>query len=109
MRFLTFEDWRNKELAKNQFKTEQPESTKEEKQSQRRKKGSRFFQVKEVFQFISNFIKDERQKMYGLIFILLFCIFVGGNFSSFFVHLGKPVSKVKLELSIGEFLWNPEM
>jgi len=93
-------------MAKNQFKTEQPESTKEEKQP-KEKKGKRFSGPKKSFNSISNFIKDERTKnVTGLIFILL-SAFLLVAFSSFLFTWEADQSK--LELSIGEFLWNPEI
>ena len=93
-------------MAKNQFKSDKTETPASEKES-KQKKGKLFKGPKQSFQSFGSFIKDEKTKnVTGLLFILL-SAFLLVAFSSFLFTWEADQSK--LELSLGDFLWDPEI
>jgi S-DNA-T family DNA segregation ATPase FtsK/SpoIIIE len=92
-------------MAKNQFKSEKTEDPIVEKSVRKKKK--LFSKPNESVKSVNRFVKDERTKnIIGLLFILL-SAFLLVAFTSFIFTWEADQSK--LELSIGEFLWNPEI
>ncbi len=93
-------------MAKNQFKSDKSEDPIVEKSSSKKKK-KLFSKPTGSTKSINRFVKDERTKnIVGLLFILL-SAFLLVAFTSFIFTWEADQSK--LELSIGEFLWNPEI
>lgn len=93
-------------MAKNQFKSEKSEEAIVDK-SKPNKKKALFSKPTGSVKSVSRFIKDERTKnIVGLLFILL-SAFLLVAFTSFIFTWEADQSK--LELSLGDFLWNPEI
>lgn len=93
-------------MAKNQFKSEKSEEAIVDK-SKPSKKKALFSKPTGSVKSVNRFIKDERTKnIVGLLFILL-SAFLLVAFTSFIFTWEADQSK--LELSLGDFLWNPEI
>ncbi len=93
-------------MAKNQFKSEKSEETIVDK-SKPNKKKALFSKPTGSVKSVNRIIKDERTKnIVGLLFILL-SAFLLVAFTSFIFTWEADQSK--LELSLGDFLWNPEI
>lgn len=93
-------------MAKNQFKSEKSEEAIVDK-SKPNKKKALFSKPTGSVKSVNRFIKDERTKnIVGLLFILL-SAFLLVAFTSFIFTWEADQSK--LELSLGDFLWNPEI
>ena len=93
-------------MAKNQFKSEKSEDPIVKKDTSKKKR-KLFSKTTESANSVNKFIKDERTKnIVGLLFILL-SAFLLVAFTSFIFTWEADQSK--LELSIGDFLWNPEV
>ena len=93
-------------MAKNQFKSDKSEDPIVEKGASKKKK-KLFSKPAESAKSVNRFVKDERTKnIVGLLFILV-SAFLLVAFTSFIFTWEADQSK--LELSLGDFLWSPEI